>query len=122
MAFSYEIDHQARRMITHMSGPIHYEDLVAHMNAEVRDQGHPYEELIDARNATAKFSSEEVRKFVKVLERLGRESRLGPTAVVVSDDVTYGMVHMLGMLVDETCAIAPFHNLDDAKRWLHWPA
>ena len=120
MAFSHEVDRNARRMVTHVSGPVEYDDLLAHMNAEVRDRGQSYAELIDARGATARFSSEQVRKFVAVLERLARDSRLGPTAVVVSDDVTYGMVRMLGMFVDETCAIEPFRDPEDAKRWLGW--
>jgi len=107
-------------MVAHVSGPVQYDDLLAHMNAEVRDQAQPYEELIDARGATARFSSKEVRQFITVLERLARDSRLGPTAVVVSDDVTYGMVRMVSMFMDEICAIEPFRDLEEAKRWLGW--
>ena len=91
MALPHEIDHEQRRMITRISGPILYKDLMDHMNAEVRDQGQPYAELIDARGATAMFSSDEVRDFIEVIKRLACESRLGPTAVVVSDELTFGM-------------------------------
>lgn len=120
MAFSYQINHQARRMVTQVSGPVRFDDLLAHMNAEVRDHGEPYEELIDARGATAKFTGEEVQKFVAVLERLARNSRLGPTAVVVSDDLTFGLLRMLGAFAQGICPIQPFRNVEDAKKWLGW--
>ncbi|HWB58166.1 MAG TPA: STAS/SEC14 domain-containing protein [Chthoniobacteraceae bacterium] len=119
MGFSYEIDHEKGCMYTHVSGPITYKDLVDHMTCEVRDQGQVYPELFDAREATAAFSSDEVRRFIEFLKNLASKSRLGPTAVVVSDDLTYGMFRMLGTLMDDVCKIHPFRNMDEAKQWLH---
>jgi hypothetical protein len=120
MGFSYEIDHEKKCMITRVSGPITYKDLMEHMTAEVRDQGHAYPELFDAREAKAEFTSDEVRQFIAFLKHLGKSSRLGPTAVVVSDDLTYGMFRMMGILLDDACVVQPFRDLEEAKKWLHW--
>ena len=75
-----EIDHEKKCMLTRVSGPITYNDLMVHMTAEVRDQGHVYPELFDAREARAVFTSDEVRRFIDYLG-FGRKSHLGPTAV-----------------------------------------
>ena len=78
-------------------------DIREHLLRERDERGLAYHELIDASGATAVFSSSDVRETVEILRKLGREGALGPTAVVVSNDVTYGMFRMLQMLLDDVC-------------------
>jgi hypothetical protein len=47
-----------------------------------------------------------------------KDHALGPTAVVVSSTVAFGMMRMLETLASSACAIRPFLDIDDAKRWL----
>ena len=79
----------------------------------------PYKELIDARNAVVRLSSSDLQQFVELLRSLARSRRLGPTAVVVSTDVAYGILRMLQILVDDVCVVQPFRELAAAALWLN---
>jgi hypothetical protein len=52
------------------------------------------------------------------LHRLGNQSRLGPTAIIVDSDVECGMVRMAEMLVEDVCAVRPFRRTEEAQEWL----
>ncbi len=81
-------------------------------------QGLSYPELVDARGAGIEFTPSEVREVVELLRQLGTESRLGPTAVLVSSDAAFGIIRMLEMLVEDVCEIKPFRDEPEARAWL----
>ncbi|HZE18882.1 MAG TPA: hypothetical protein VE402_02060, partial [Candidatus Angelobacter sp.] len=56
--------------------------------------------------------------IVETLRRLGRKGALGPTAVLVSNDVTYGMLRMIETLVGDVAAVRPFRERAEAEKWL----
>jgi hypothetical protein len=122
MPFSHQIDHDAGKMWTKVVGPIHYSDIVEHLKAEVGEAGQIYPEIIDATQAKAAFTPVEARQVVNTVRQIGEKSMLGPTAVVVSDDITYGMLRMLSILLEDVCAIQVFRQMDEAERWLGWKA
>lgn len=99
-------------------GAITYSEVLAHLDEERRDDGLSFNELIDAIQATVVFGTAEVRLIIDRLRELGSRDILGPTAVVVGNDVSFGMLRMLGVLVNDVCDIQPFRNLADAERWL----
>lgn len=99
-------------------GPIHHADIVAHIDAE-RSRGlldRP--ELIDATGATAAFTADEARDLYELVHEIRETQGLGPVAVLVKDDLTYGMVRMLGMLVDRVTPVHPFRQRAAAINWL----
>lgn len=118
MGITTTVDHAQRRIHSKAAGAITFEDIRAHVEAENRMAALPYKELMDARNATPDFSSDEVRAVVDLLRRLAAESRIGPTAVIVDTDFGYGMLRMLEMLVEDVCAIRPFRIQQEAEQWL----
>src|SRR4051794_22358486 len=120
MSFSHRIDHDAGKMWAKVVGPIHFSDIVDHLKAEVGESGQAYPEMIDATQATAVFTSVEARQVVNTVRQIGEKSKLGPTAVVVSDDITYGMLRMLSILLEDVCSVQVFRQMDDAERWLGW--
>ena len=120
MPFSHRIDHDARKMWTQVVGPIHFSDIVEHLKAEVGESGQTYPEMVDATQAKAVFTPVEARQVVNNMRQIGEKSKLGPTAVVVSDDITYGMLRMLSILLEDVCAIQVFRQKDEAERWLGW--
>jgi hypothetical protein len=120
MSISYEIDHDRRRVTSRAVGAVSYPDMVSHVEAEAREQVLSYPELLDGRGATAMFTAIEARQFVALLERVARDCPLGPVAVVVSNDVSFGMARMLGILLEGVCAIIPFRDIEAAERWLGW--
>ncbi|HEY6147960.1 MAG TPA: hypothetical protein VIZ69_09690 [Thermoanaerobaculia bacterium] len=49
---------------------------------------------------------------------LGRVHALGPTAVIVCNDVSYGILRMLETLVEDVCDVRPFRDRADGEAWL----
>jgi hypothetical protein len=99
-------------------GTISAEDVRQHLFREQRDSALRYSELIDARHAVIDFSPAEVREMVELLRSLSLGDRLGPTAVVVSSAVGYGVMRMLEILVEDVCVVRPFRDLAQAEVWL----
>ena len=118
MTFTVTVDHARRCVTARAEGSITLDDIHAHLEEERAALGLPYAELIDARGYRPAFSPRDVRAIVDTLRRLGKDSRLGPTAIVVDDDVGYGMLRMLEMLVEDVCAIRPFRQEEAATEWL----
>ena len=99
-------------------GVVDFEQIRAHLVDERRDSALGYRELIDARRATPRVSAADVRRVVDLVRSEARRALLGPTAVVVSSDVAYGMLRMLGTLVDDAATIRPFRDYREAVQWL----
>ena len=91
---------------------------MAHLGKERDEDGLPFHELIEASRVTLTLSPSEVRQIVDRLRELGRRHALGPTAVIVGDDVSYGMLRMLETLVEDVCDVRPFRNRTEAEEWL----
>ena len=118
MSIVSAIDRKRNLLLVRAKGPITFDDIRAHLEEERVIGGLPYRELIDARGYTPAFSLKEVRSIVKLLRRLGKDSRLGPTAILVDSDVGYGMIRFLEILVEDVCAVRPFRYQEEAEEWL----
>jgi hypothetical protein len=119
MPITYSIDSAQRRLYAVAEGSVTYAEIVAHLGKERDDNGLPLPELIEAIEATAVLTAAEVREVVERLRALGRDSALGPTAVVTDDDTSYGIMRMLEVLVEDVCDIRPFRDRDEAEEWLN---
>jgi len=118
MPMTYVVDHERREVYTTAEGPVTLDDVRKHLAGEHGDEALAYCELIDATRATAAFSSSDVRAIVEILRARGREGRLGPTAIVVGNDLTYGVLRMLAILLDDVCALEPFRTRQEAMQFL----
>ncbi|MGH7681823.1 MAG: hypothetical protein ACRENN_07540, partial [Candidatus Eiseniibacteriota bacterium] len=49
---------------------------------------------------------------------LSKQSQLGPGAVIVNSDLAFGMMRMLGMLVEDVCQVRPFRTVAEADWWI----
>lgn len=112
------IDHANAEIHSVAVGPITYADVESHLLRERHWQSLPYRELIDGRGAGPKLTPADVRRIVELLRKLSRESSLGRTAILVSTDYAYGLMHMLEMMVDDVCEIRVFRDEDEARAWL----
>jgi hypothetical protein len=118
MPFKHVIDHQRGYMETTVTGPVNWDALQAHWEAELADGGETYPELIDGTAATVEFTAEEVRRLVSILQASAKTRALGPTAIVVSTDVAFGMVRMMGIHLEPFCHVRPFRDRASAEQWL----
>jgi hypothetical protein len=98
-------------------GPVTFDDVRNHLLLERYFNGLAYRELIDARRAWVALKASEVRKVAELLLSLGQESKLGPTAVLVSDDIAFGVVRTVEM-VEDVCKVRPFFDEQEARAWL----
>jgi hypothetical protein len=80
--------------------------------------GLPLPEFVDATNATINLTVEEVRGVVERVRDLGRHNALGPTAVLVGNDVSFGIVRMGEALVGDVADVRPFRDRAAAEEWL----
>jgi hypothetical protein len=118
MSFTTTVDHVHRRVFVRAEGPITLGDIRTHLEEARLGVGLTYGKLIDARGYTPDFSTEEVRTIVGILRRLGKESHLGPTAVIVDADFGFGMLRLFEVLVEDVCKVRPFRSQEEAEKWL----
>lgn len=111
-------DPPTQRIHATATGPIALADVERHLDEEERLGLLVAAELIDARGATAVFTPAEVRRVVEQLRWLAKDHALGPTAVVVANDVTYGMLRMLEILLEDVARVRPFRDAVEAEQWL----
>ena len=112
------VDHTRQRVVVRTEGTITLDDVLAHLEEERREAGLSYSELIDGRGSIPALSSADVRAIVDALSRVAKESRLGPTAILVDTDLAYGLLRMLEILVEDVCAVRPFRHQEEAEKWL----
>ena len=114
----YSVDAKQRLVITVAEGMVSVAEVRKHLSSEQRDSALPFRELIDARHAWIDFSPAEVRELVDLLRSLSIQHYLGPTAVVVSSPVAFGVMRMLEALVEDVCVVRPFHDVAQAESWI----
>ncbi len=91
----YSVDMKQRLVTTVAEGMVSVADVREHLSSEQRDSALPFRELIDARHAWIDFSPAEVRELVDLFRSLSLQHYLGPTGVVVSSPVAFGVMRML---------------------------
>ena len=112
MPISFALDEAARIVRTTATGRIARLDIEQHLDAEFRAGDTAYPEIVDATDATPAFDAADARTLVATIRRMAAEGRCGPTAVIVGTDVGYGMLRMLGTLLDDVAEVRPFRSGD----------
>jgi len=114
----HSVDAEQRLVTTVAEGTVSAADVREHLTSEQRDSALPFRELIDARHAWIDLSSAEVREIVNLLRSLSLQHYLGPTAVVVSSPVAFGVMRMLEILVEDVCVVRAFRDFAQAETWV----
>jgi hypothetical protein len=105
-------------MRTLSRGDVGLTDVAACIEDVQREPWFPLPTLSDVREATASIPSGEVRAIAGLLRDFSPKLRGVPIAVVVASNVSYGLVRMLGLLVDDVLTIRPFRDDASALEWL----
>jgi len=114
------IDHDRHELDVVAFGPIHYIDVERHLVEERNVGGLAYKEFFDARDASLLFalSPAEIRQIVSLVRSLCRQSKFGPTAVLVSTDFAFGIMRAMEMLLEDVAEVRPFREERVARSWL----
>ena len=120
MPITLKVDHERRERESVATGRITYAEIEQHLLHERNFGGLAYKEFIDARDANLVFAGypAQIRQTVALIRNLGQESTLGPSAVLVSNDFSFGVITFLGLLVEDVAEIMPFHDESEARAWL----
>jgi hypothetical protein len=114
------INHDRHELDVVAFGPIHYIDVERHLVEERNVGGLTYKEFFDARDASLLFalSPAEIRQIVSLVRSLCRQSKFGPTAVLVSTDFAFGIMRAMEMLLEDVAEVRPFREERVARSWL----
>jgi len=115
----FECDHGARRVTIVRRGILDLETLVGHI-ARMRELDiWSYSVLVDAQRVPTSLCPEQTQEWIRRVHALGDPVRLGPIAVVASDDLTFGMVRMIAGLSDSMgIRMRVFRQIANAESWL----
>jgi hypothetical protein len=115
------VDHEAKEVRTTVTGPVLMEDIQDHMVQEGEEGGLAYRELVDASRAVPLMTTTDARATVEILKTMALQGMLGPTAVIVPNEVGYGLVRMVEILLDGVAEVRPFRKEEaaEAREWLN---
>ncbi len=123
MAISYVLDKARGQMRTKVEGPITVNDIVAHFDAVRRDEALTYVDLIDARDAGRPFMSPtDIWRAASAVLNAKVPTRFGPRAVILRDDITFGLTRIFTNIVSGHIPMQAFRDEAKAEEWLAgWP-
>jgi len=120
MPIQLVVDHETKEVKTVATGPIVMEDIQNHLARERKEGGLAYRELVDASEAVPLMRTTDARETVELLKTLAAQGMLGPTAIIVPNEVGYGLVRMVEILLDGVAEVRPFRKAEaaEAREWL----
>ena len=119
MAISYVLDRARGRIRTKVEGQVTVIDIVGHLDAVRRDEAVPYVELIDARNVSQSYlTATDIWRAAKLVLNTKVNTSYGPRAVILRDDVTFGLTRIFTNIVSGQIPIEAFRDEAKAEEWL----
>jgi hypothetical protein len=118
MPIAYTYD--AVRGLSHtvVTGRITPDEAATYFTQISQEDWFPAPSLTDAREASPNLSGEEIRAITKHFRSIETTLTSVPLAVLVSSEVAFGLVRMVGLLLDDAAMIHPFRDLERAMQWL----
>ncbi len=122
MPISYVIDAERNLVVTTASGTLTNDDVIQLKDRLAQDPGFKpgMSELSDVRSIDhLEVTPAGVRAMVRQDERAATQGASGKLALVVSQDVAYGMARMYQMLTEShTPNVGIFRDIGEARAWL----
>lgn len=118
MPIAYSYDAVRGLIQTVATGHVSPVEAAAHFRDVGNEPWFPAPSLADVRAASTDMSGEEVRQIANHFRQFKPPLRDTPIAVVVSSELAYGLVRMMGLLLDDVAVIHPFRDIAAAMEWL----
>ena len=121
MPITYTIDKQRRFIQRVISGTVTSDEILASLTEILKhpDYQPGMKSLTDLRSIQHYASPGDVRQIANFIIGRSEEVRGGKAAIVVSQDVSFGMARMLELLTESsTLSIGVFREMQEAYEWL----
>jgi hypothetical protein len=99
-----------------------YADIEGMINDSAKEGILHYQLLVDARKVTFNLFPSDIARFADLVQTMAEKSVLGMTAVLVSDSVANGIIHLLSLIASGMAKVKGFRDRESAERWLGWEA
>ena len=123
MGITYQVDESLGVIFEHWCGTVTTKDLAGHWNARLTDQGtkNYWRTLTDVRECRPAFSTEEYRRLVKNLLEPALSGRKLKIAILVKDELQFGVSRQFQVFLESGCESAIFTEESVAREWLLRP-
>jgi hypothetical protein len=119
MPITSVLDQTRKHVVTTVTGAISVNDILAHFQDARSRQTLPYTEFIDVRRVTSPWlSSADLWQAASVVRSFKNDDYLGPRAVLVGNELTFGLTRMFANLLGDYFPIQIFRDADQAQAWL----
>ena len=115
-----DIDLERKRIVVTFAQDVTLDDIKEMVYTSGKAGVLSFRGVADARNASFKLSPGDLPEFQDLLREIASQSRLGQTAVLVSDEAAMATVEMLSGLASEVCLVKGFFDRAEAEQWLGW--
>ena len=113
------VEHTSGRLYSRASGILTYEDLRYHLTETRALLARGYPELFDASGAEAEMSIAQIQSLSNMSGEMFGRGELGPTAIVVTGRMLFGMTRMYEKLnADYMSPVHIFLEVPPAEAWL----
>jgi hypothetical protein len=113
---SYSFDPTHGLLTTVVAGQVSAAEVTAYLHEVATKPWFPAPSVTDVRDAAA-ASGEEVRAIADGFRSFGTRFGQARIAVLVDSDVSYGLVRMISLLLDDVATIRPFRDQALARAW-----
>ena len=119
MPITATVDHTRGRLYSRAMGVLSYEDLRYHLTETRALTARGYPELFDATGAEAEMSVAQIQSLSNLSGEMFNRGELGPTAIVVTGRMLFGMTRMYEKLnADYISPVHIFLDVPPAEAWL----
>ena len=120
MPIHFHYDPAVGILFTHAEGLVTFDEILRHLNEERKAKGVAHPEVFDAAEARTDATEEQVRVVAQRMIDMRRQGAFGPTAVITTNDVVFGMARMLAILsaLGGGPKVQAFRTFDEGLDWL----
>jgi hypothetical protein len=120
MTIQCEYDSKRKLLIAWAEGVVSYSEIQRHLDAEEAKGYLGLPEVFDCQNASTNLARSEIVSLVRRLVNYAKSKRLGPTAIVAKQPVTFGMARMFEIVceLEGGPPVGVFNNMEEGERWL----
>lgn len=120
MPIHFRYDPASGILLTRAKGRLGFDEIVRHLDEQQEAQRVANPELIDATGANTAITADQVRILVERMTEMQQQGTFGPTAVITSNDVVFGMARMFGILSELRGGpkLEAFRSRNEALVWL----